>query len=335
MPASPGASPEQLTAALLTAYGVCALTLDPLVAGEDAASAYRVGAAGGDAYFLKLRRTAVPSATLAIAAALHAGGITNVVAPLPSRGGALAVPLGPATAILSPFIRGGTAYDRRMDEDGWRRFGALLRRVHTSLLPARLTHFLEREDFAATWIADARTAGESVAALTPRDQIGSRLAARWRERRSVIERLVDRAARLAARLRAAPPPLVLCHADIHLRNLMIDDTGDLWIVDWDDVRLAPKECDLIFGIGGIVADTVGPRETRAFLDGYGDRAVDAAALAFYRHHRALTDIAAYTREALATDATEAERAHALVGFDNGFLAGCSVDLALAAPVACG
>lgn len=45
---------------------------------------------------------------------------------------------------------------------------------------------------------------------------------------------------------------VLCHADFHDANLLIDPTGRLFIVDWDEIILAPKERDLVF-----VTDTPG------------------------------------------------------------------------------
>jgi hypothetical protein len=45
-------------------------------------------------------------------------------------------------------------------------------------------------------------------------------------------------------------------------------------VDWDDTRLAPKECDLMMGVGGLGGDIVGPREEAWFLRGYGPATID-------------------------------------------------------------
>ncbi|HJA92068.1 MAG TPA: aminoglycoside phosphotransferase family protein [Candidatus Eisenbergiella merdipullorum] len=39
-------------------------------------------------------------------------------------------------------------------------------------------------------------------------------------------------------------PFVLCHTDIHGGNLIRDPQGKLWLIDWENVMLAPKEADL-------------------------------------------------------------------------------------------
>jgi spectinomycin phosphotransferase len=45
---------------------------------------------------------------------------------------------------------------------------------------------------------------------------------------------------------------VLCHADLHTWNVLVDGDGRLWLVDWDEAILAPRERDLMFLVGGIV-----------------------------------------------------------------------------------
>ncbi len=75
--------------------------------------------------------------------------------------------------------------------------------------------------------------------------------------------------------------------------MLIDDAGALWLVDWDEVILAPKERDLMFVVGGIGTGLVEPHETAWFLDGYGDTEVDPLALSYYRHAWAVQDLGLY------------------------------------------
>ena len=55
-----------------------------------------------------------------------------------------------------------------------------------------------------------------------------------------------RAARLAGRSHSDPRRWVLCHADLHAGNVLVEPDGGLVIIDWDTATLAPRERDLMF-----------------------------------------------------------------------------------------
>ncbi|HJC25247.1 MAG TPA: aminoglycoside phosphotransferase family protein [Candidatus Eisenbergiella merdavium] len=64
-----------------------------------------------------------------------------------------------------------------------------------------------------------------------------------REKEMLLSRI--RQLRAAAlELEKAALPYVLCHTDIHGGNLIRDPQGRLWLIDWENVMLAPKEADL-------------------------------------------------------------------------------------------
>ncbi len=108
--------------------------------------------------------------------------------------------------------------------------------------------------------------------------------------------LLDRAEDLGRRLARAAPPFVLCHADIHTANVLLDADGRVWFVDWDEAVLAPRERDLMFVVGGISSTLVGPREEALFFRGYGATTVDPLSLAYYRYAWAVGDIGAFGEE---------------------------------------
>jgi hypothetical protein len=64
-----------------------------------------------------------------------------------------------------------------------------------------------------------------------------------------LQAALHRAERLGRAVAAARPELVLCHADLHLANLLVDAEGRLWVVDWDGLQLTPRERDLLFATG--------------------------------------------------------------------------------------
>jgi spectinomycin phosphotransferase len=82
--------------------------------------------------------------------------------------------------------------------------------------------------------------------------------------------------------------------------VLIDGKGAIYIVDWDEPIMAPKERDLMF-IGGGVANTWNnPREEDFFYKGYGKTHINRAILAYYRHERIVEDIAEYGQALLLT-----------------------------------
>jgi len=104
----------------------------------------------------------------------------------------------------------------------------------------------------------------------------------------------------------------------------------VWIVDWDETVLAPRERDLMFVIGGIIGGLVGPRQEELFFQGYGETSVDPLALAYYRYARAVEDIGAYGEEVFfRPDLGPVSKRAAVEGCMSLFTPGSIVSLAFA------
>ena len=93
---------------------------------------------------------------------------------------------------------------------------------------------------------------------------------------------------------------MLCHADIHAGNVLIEKNDTIYIVDWDQPIMAPKERDLMFIGGGIGNVWNNPREEKFFYKGYGKIEINMTILAYYRHERIVEDIALYSQQLLLT-----------------------------------
>jgi spectinomycin phosphotransferase len=101
-----------------------------------------------------------------------------------------------------------------------------------------------------------------------------------------IARLLGQFDRLAAEVAASPGDLVITHGEPHGRNI-IRAYGELLLVDWDTVALAPPERDL-----WMVDDGSGDA-----LEEYADatgRKVRQSAIDLYRLGWDLDEVAAYT-----------------------------------------
>jgi spectinomycin phosphotransferase len=142
-------------------------------------------------------------------------------------------------------------------------------------------------------------------------QVERALHERWLERQPTIHALLAAMETLAAALRTRSGPRVICHADLHPSNLIRDRVGRVFLIDWDDVMLAPRERDFLF-VGDPPTDGSDGSDGSAraggspFFQGYGPAEIDWVALTYYRCERIVQDViecaqAVYFRDDLGDD----------------------------------
>jgi spectinomycin phosphotransferase len=317
--------------ALRSLYGIEAATLEPAERGKDfAASVFRVLEGSKPRYVVKLRSAEAPrDVAPAVARYLADAGVPGVVAPIRSLDGAVSARSGNVSLTVYPFVDGRMGIEMAMADSSWRALGEFARRLHATRLPPELATVIPRETYRPPDFERIPRVDAAVAASTPDDATRRRVVDLWGDHRAEILDLARRAHALGDGLRERSLPLVTCHADMHTGNLIVDDAGAVWVFDWDEVVLAPKERDLMFSVGGgISEELVSPNATARFLEGYGPVDIDKQALAYYRHAWAVQDVGGYAwRVLLDASATEPQRedaANILVGL---FKPGEIVDLA--------
>jgi spectinomycin phosphotransferase len=230
---------------------------------------------------------------------LNDQGVAQVVAPLPTTTGTMWAALYDFALILYPFITGNSGMKQGMTPSQWISLGAILSQIHTTPISSELAQLMQGETFVPTGAATVREVEEHIAGRSLADPAAQDLAGIWQERRDTIQALVARAEDLGRQLSQQGLPLVICHADIHTNNVLLDAGGQVWIVDWDETVLAPVERDLMFAVGGgIDRSLVGQHEEDLFLQGYGTSSFDTLALAYYRYAWAVSDIGAYAAQVL-------------------------------------
>ena len=326
----PALAEEAVAGALETGYGVRVAGLVFLPVGNDAASwAYRVEVAGGPSWFLKVRAGAGAMPGAAVPAYLHRHGVPLVLAPRPTGTGAPFVVVDRFALALYPLLDAATGAEVGLSPAQWRELGAAVRRTHSLAPTAELAALAGRETFRPSRRELLPALQAAVARADPADPVAGALAGFWKAHRDLIDDLVDRGDRLGRQLAGQGLGQVLCHGDLHTWNVLVDADHHLWIVDWDEAVLAPRERDLMFMVGGGIGHgLVRPHDTEPFLQGYGETGIDPRLLAYYRTAWAVQDIAAYGEEVLLTPALgEATRRAALEGLMDLFAPGNIVDLA--------
>ena len=326
--------PDLLNATLIDAveskYGIPirTLTFHPLGA-DSASAAYRAEANDGAIYFLKVRALyGFSPPSLLVPHYLHEQGIAHLLLPLPTTTQAPWFLLSDFALSLYPFVEGRLKADGGLSASQWRELGATVKQIHVSHLPSDLIAIVPHENFMPSRrqvIGRLQTAIESHPSSDP---VQDELAKFWKVRQEEIRALIKRADELACELREGSSPLALCHADLHTWNILLDSSGHLWLVDWDEITLSLKERDLMFVIGGIGRGLVSPKESVYFLQGYGKTDIDPKALTYYRYAWAVQDMGAYGEQVFfSPDLSQASRRDALAGFKSLFEPGNIVDIA--------
>ncbi|MDE2856414.1 MAG: aminoglycoside phosphotransferase family protein [Chloroflexota bacterium] len=315
---------ERIAAGLDYAYGISARALDFLPIGNDAAaSTFRVRGERR-AFFLKLRVGAPNRASLTVPHHLRLNGIDSVVAPLATISGGLFAELDQYSLILYPWIEGESKLGKTLSPRQWRAWGAIMRAIHRTCPGEELKAQLPQEEYGKRWLGRFARIERALARIRQPHAFANEFAALWRQKAARIEEARARYLSLASRLKARDHEHVICHADIHPANIMVDAAGAIHIVDWDEVILAPKERDLMFFItDGHPNDAVS-----AFLDGYGDCQADKIGLAYYRYDWVLQEFCDYgERLLLSNELSERELQFSIDEFKRLFAPGDVIELA--------
>lgn len=296
-------SDDQLRSCLQEQYGLTLITLEFLPLGLDSrAGVYRLVSMDGIAYLLKVRSGSLYEPGCLVARYLSDQGIHSVVAPVLTRSRALWTQVEDWTVCLYPFIDGDTNWTGMTDEH-WQQVGAIFKRVHQITLPFDGFKSLRKETLDPTQYASQVRDIECQYIDKYRDSSISAqaLSTSWMTHQSTIHTVVAALEKLAPMLQRQAGPFVLCHADLHPANLLRNQAGQVFVIDWDEVMLAPKERDFIYAITDQTQPSSSP-----FFHGYGQVEIDWIALTYYRWERIIQDLIVCAQNVLLRDDLGAE-----------------------------
>jgi spectinomycin phosphotransferase len=318
---------EKIIACLRNSYGLTVTGLEFLPLGYDSyAGVYRVQA-NGQTYFLKVKGDAVEELSVRLPRYLKEQGIEQVVAPLPTITQELWGKVDHFTLILYPFIEGKSGWGAGLADSQWIEFGTVLKKLHATRLPPDLLSRMPQETFVPhpKWMAVVRQLQAAVGNEVYDNPWEQQLAAFWMDHYHEIGAIVDRAEQLGRMLQDQSADCVLCHADIHTANLLLDAQGKLFVVDWDQPVLAPKERDLMFvAVGGFVTEE---RAETLFFRGYGQTEIDPLTMAYYRYTRVVEDLGGFAERVFAMDASDATKQDSVEWFMAQFEPGSVLEAA--------
>ena len=329
MPGKEKITTEVIAAQLLDNYNLMVAQLVPVPYSADQHSrVFQADTPDGKSYFVKLRSDVFNPISVLLPHHLHKQGIEAVIPAIPANNDELWVEKIDYKLILYPHIRGLSAAEVDLTPLQWRTFGRTLSEIHRAVLPNNLRQRIPLQDYAPTWrriVAEHLQGAETFDRNDPTVQGLAELLTRERD---TILTLVNRAESLAHKLENALLPPVLCHRDIHEANLLVAQDGNIYLADWDDPILAPRECDLMFIGGGILGRWVEPQQADWFYQGYGRVDIDRRAIAYFRCERIVTDIAIFSNRILRGVESLEGRQTYMDFLQSNFDPGGTIDIAL-------
>lgn len=197
---------------------------------------------------------------------LVAAGLEFVVAPLPDRGGTLVRRVRPDwTLQVFPYLSGWTTPDDAWtDPEEQRQVARMLGRLHAADPPLAVQRWdlrIPGRDVVPTALDDPDLSWDTGPYGEPTHRLLTATA-------GGLLAMFDRYDELVRIVEADPDPWVVTHGEPHSANVIRGDGGRMHLVDWDTVKLAPRERDLaevLDGPGDVLPayqETAGPHAPR-------------------------------------------------------------------------
>jgi len=276
-------------------YGLCIESLNFSPTGW-VAHCYVVDCAGGERYFLKLCGDSgqIPLAAsdidfyLPLTYQLCSKRILpHIACPVRTRTGRFTACFENHLLILFDFIAGKIVGHDGLSDEILVKLAELVGILHKSTSKIEVEHpFYERFDMA---FEDNLVNGLDVlAGITSNDRNGKQeLRKLLLPRKDEILGYLHRLKELQALAKAAGKEMVVCHTDLHGENLMVDDQGNLYILDWENAMIAPPEHDLFFFAGD---DYFWDFFLPNYEGEFGPVNLDSNVFGFYYYRRNLEDL---------------------------------------------
>jgi spectinomycin phosphotransferase len=263
--------------------------------------AYVVESSKHTNFFLKIYSDdSIPDSAFRFAHDLYAkAGITNITHPVATSNGQMRTQLGDFLIALFDLVSGTTAEQHKLTERQLERLGELLAKIHQS--KTIIGEYSVRERFEIPF------RDRLVAIFNDMSKIScnsTKYKAQLKfflepHRKKFMEEL-ETLGELQRKVRRKNLEFVNCHGEPSPGNVLSSNSGEVYLLDWDDPIFAPKEKDLLF-----FKDNVEP-----VMKGYSlfskNTNIDQDVMEFYGHLWNLGEIVDYGSKILFENHSDAQ-----------------------------
>ncbi|HHS8392432.1 TPA: aminoglycoside O-phosphotransferase APH(9)-Ia [Legionella pneumophila] len=319
---------QQLIKLLKVYYGIDIHAVQLIVGGADMNAFGYKADSESNSYFVKLKYGHHDEINLSIIRLLYDSGIKEIIFPIYTRDTKLFQQIVHFKIIVYPFIDAPNGFTQNLTEKQWQQLGKVLRQIHETSVPTAIQQRLRKETYSPKWREMVRSFYNKIGFDDSDDQITADFKSFFNQKIDSIHRLVDSSEELSQKIQPDLDKYVLCHSDVHAGNVLVVNEESIYIIDWDEPMLAPKERDLMFIGGGIGNVWNKHHEIDYFYEGYGKTNVDKIILSYYRHERIVEDIAVYGQDLLSRDQNDESRLESFKHFKSMFDPNNVVEIAL-------
>ena len=300
---------QALSRLLQTAYGIDVVRLEFVPKGEESYS-YVASTTVGRKYFVKVHlASASPEleASYRFVHHLHADkGFEWAVSPYITREDQFLGTLGNYAVAVFDYLSGLSRSPSELSGPQLERFAKLVTQLHGSISSTRSSR-LPKESFELSfnaWLMDVLSAVELPLQT---NHAWSQLAYNLiRVEKPKILDIIDYVKEIAPALQVATHQWAVTHGDLSSENIIQDEHGNLFLIDWGKLCIAPAARDLI---------SLWENENAPLVTAYFELAQDSFALleqtlVYYLYCNLLATITDYGSWLILEEATPAEAEHA-------------------------
>lgn len=276
-------------------YGLNVLSLDFLPIGADFnTNVFQLKTDEKLNYFLKIRRNQFNKFSVYAPKYLSEQGVDHLIAPIKTINGELWIIIDSYMMAIYPYVKGENAIEHPMSKQQWAQLGRTVKKIHETATNIQFLQDIKHEDFHDEWRKKLTAFILQMLDKVYDDPLVNNVATFLQSKSQEILAFIESADSLANKIQNKQHEFVLCHADIHGWNILIDEYERLFLIDWDTLILSPRERDLMFIGAGIWQSGISSsEEERWFYEGYGRTKVDNQIICYYRLERIIQDIVEY------------------------------------------
>ncbi len=190
-----------------------------------------------------------------------------------------------------PFVSGKNGYEQPTTKSHWKQLGKAISQLH-QLNPDSCPIKIKELGFSDFYPKKLENILNTLDDLVLKNNIEKKLINLFKKHKNLLTVMIQDCLTLSNYYQEKNPQTVLCHSDLHAGNLLFNDDQQLFIVDWDELKLAPKEKDLMFPGGAQGYQGLSPEEEVAcFFSTYNDEDIDHQLIKYYRTARIIEDLA--------------------------------------------
>ena len=252
-------------------------------------------------FFLKIYSDAtIPDSAFRFAHDLYAkAGITNITHPIATSNGQMRIQLGDFHIALFDLISGTTAEQHKLAARQLERLGELLARIHQS--KTMIGEYSVRERFEIPFRDKLVAFFDDMSKISGNStKYKTQLKLFLEQHRKKFTEELETLGELQHKVRRKDLEFVNCHGEPSPGNVLVSNSGEVYLLDWDDPIFAPKEKDLLF-----FKDNIEP-----VMKGYSlfskDINIDQDVMELYGHMWNLGEIADYGSKILFENHSDAQ-----------------------------